>query len=118
MRHRPEYPKELSQEEVARLEKARAGMTRTVLPLLGMAKTIASKLPRSFIEERLDGGWLMRRANERFPILAERVKAHGEKGEKWLEKQAKEISGFLTGKLLWDDRQRRMVRAGKVATKM
>jgi len=113
MRYQPEYPKELTPEEVAKLKNARAGMTRSVLPLLGMAKTVASKLPASFIEERLDGDWLMRRANEKFPVLAERVKAHGEKGRQWLSKQAREIALFLTGKLYWDDKERRLVEKGR-----
>lgn len=117
MRYKPEYPAELSSEEIIRAEGARTGMVKTVLPLLGMAKTIASKLPSSLIEEKLDGAWLMRRAKEKFPVLAERVEVHGEQGEKWLQKQAKEIRWFLMGKLRWDDRRRKLVRFRKVAKK-
>jgi len=109
LHYKPDYPEELSEQEVAHLEGLRAGMVRAVMPVLGMAKTIASRLPASFIEERLDAGWLKRRANERFPILTERVEAHKEKGERWLQKQASEIAGFLIGKLVWNEEKRKLV---------
>ena len=116
MRYRPSYARDaararmrLSEQEIAHLEGLRAGMARVVLPMLGMAKTIASRLPASFIEERLDAGWLKRRANERFPILAERVETHEEKGEGWLQKQASEIAQFLTGRLVWNEEERKLV---------
>ena len=117
MRYQPVYPSQLSPEEVERLERIRAGATRVVLPILGMAKAIASRLPPDMIMKKLDGDWLMRRANERFPILAERIRMHGEKGRKWLQKQARELALFLTGQLAWDDRKRRLVevRRGRVA---
>lgn len=81
MKYRPEYPEELDEKEI-KLEKVRVGSLNAVMPILGMAKTFASRLPEEFILQNLDEGWLMHRANERFPILAERVKAHGEKREK------------------------------------
>jgi len=109
IRYRPVYPEELSPEEVESIESMRMGAAKAVLPVLGIARTIASKLPPDLIEERLDGDWLMRRANERFPILAERIKVHGEKGERWIRKQARELALFLTGKLVWDDSRRKLV---------
>jgi len=110
MRYKPSYPDGLSEEQIAQLESSRAGITKIVLPALGMAKMVANKLPPSLIENSLDGGWLMRRAKERYPVLAERVEAHGERGRRWIEKQAKELRDFLLGRLRWDDKKRRMVR--------
>ena len=118
MRYRPDYPEGLTKEEIARLEKARHGMLRAVMPILQLARTVASRLPPELIEQKLDGGWFMRRAKEKFPVLAERVEAHGDKGKKWIENQAREVRDFLLGRLVWDDRERRLVRAEVVKRKV
>jgi hypothetical protein len=99
---KPEYPKELSSEEIEKLERYRAGFIRVALPALGMAKTFASRLPEELIMEKLNADWLLGKGEQKFPMLAERVKAKGEKGKAWLEKQAREIALFLTGRLVWD----------------
>jgi hypothetical protein len=110
---KPDYPKELSKEEIERLESFRGNLVRVVLPALGMAKTFASKLPEELIVEKLNADWLMKRAEQKFPLLAERIKAHGDKGRAWLEKQAEEIALFLTGRLVWDGEKFKVVHKGR-----
>jgi len=111
--YKPDYPEELSEKEIRRLEQMRIGAAKAVLPTLGMAKMIASKFPSEYIEEKLDAGWLMRRADEKFPELAERIRAHGKRGEEWLRKQAREIALFLTGRMVFDPVKGRMIEVGK-----
>lgn len=108
---KPEYPPELSEEEVSRLEELRKQVGVFVLPLLGMARMIASKMPEEYIVERLDGGWLMRRIDEKFPELSDEIRKHGARGEEWVDRQARQIAYFFTGKLRYNPREGRIVEA-------
>jgi hypothetical protein len=108
-RHQPTYPPELSREQVARLEMIRATMSKTVLPLLGMVKFVASKFPPEAVEAKVTPDWLLRRGDQRFPELSERVRAKGERGRWWLEKQAEELRAYATGRAYWSEEERKLV---------
>lgn len=100
---------QLSADEAAKLESLRAGMMKTVLPLLGMVRFVASKFPVKAVEAKLTPEWFLEKGNRRFPVLVRAVNKKGDKGRKWLERQVKEIREYSVGRLVWSDREGRMV---------
>lgn len=108
-RRQPVYPAELSEKEVARLEQMRATMMKTVLPLLGMVRFVASKFPPEAVEAKLTPEWFLDKGRKRFPVLVRVVKGKGEKGQRWLERQVEEIRKYCVGKLVWSEKLEKMV---------
>jgi len=99
----------LTPKEVAMAERIRRGMTRTVLPVLGMARTVASKFPPSAVESKVTPDWLLEKGRKRFPELVAVIEKHGERGRRWLRNQAIEIREYLTGKIVFDPEKGKMV---------
>lgn len=110
IRHPPvEVYKQLNPKEVPKLEQIRGTLTKTVLPLLGMVKFVASKFPPSAIEYKVTPEWLLKRGRKRFPTLVRVVEKRGEKGQEWMKSQCREIVLFATGRLVWDDSSKTMI---------
>lgn len=108
-RHQPTYPPEISEEQVARLEMMRTTMSRTVLPLLGMVRFVASKFPPEAVEAKVTPDWLLKRGKEKFPELVTRVRGKGEKGRRWLKNQAEELRAYATGRTYWNEKERKLI---------
>ncbi|MDI6814100.1 MAG: hypothetical protein QMD10_11265 [Desulfitobacteriaceae bacterium] len=101
---KPDYAKEgLSPEEAGRLEAYRLGSLRTILPILGMVRTFASRFPSEAVEAKVTADWLMKRAERSRPEIAEIIKEYGEKGWAWLEGEAEELREYFLGRLMWDN---------------
>jgi len=98
--------------EAAKLEAFRRNMSRTVLPLLGFARRIASNFPADAVESKVTPEWLLGKGRAKFPKLVEVVEKHGDKGRRWLEKQCREIVDYLLGRLAYDPKTGKMVYAG------
>ncbi len=89
----------LTPEQAARAEKLRqTTLRKVVLPALGMAKTIASRFPREVVEEKVTAKWIYEKIKQRHPEIAAIIDSYGEKGWRWLEKEAKMIVDFLVGR--------------------
>jgi hypothetical protein len=99
----------MSKEEIAKAEKVRISLAKSVLPVVGMAKRVASMFPPKAVEAKVTPQWLITRGEKRFPELVEVWRNSGGKGEKWLQEQADEIVGFLTGRLVYSPWHRKMV---------
>jgi len=90
--------RQMTPEEVARAEAIRRNMAKTVLPLLGMARRVAAVFPPSAVEGKVTAEWLLGKAREKVPELAEAVEAEGERGRRWLRRQAQELVDYLLGR--------------------
>ena len=93
-KHKPDYPSELSEEEVKRIEASRDRMTRMAMAALGFARMIASRFPRPLVEEYLNVDyafkWLKNKRPELLPIL------ETEEGRRWLENEVeRDIKPYL-----------------------
>ena len=93
-KHKPDYPSELSEEEVKRMETSRDRMTRMAMAALGFARMIASRFPRPLVEEYLNVDyafkWLKNKRPELLPIL------ETEEGRRWLENEVeRDIKPYL-----------------------
>ena len=96
-----EVYKNMSPEEVSKTERIRHNLARTVLPIIGMAQKVARSFPPEAVESKVTAEWLMRRGREKFPELIEIVESHGDRGRAWLDRQAKQICDYLTGKIVY-----------------
>jgi hypothetical protein len=85
-------------EEVERAEALRRSMAKTVLPLLAMARRTAMMFPEELVEGKVTAEWLLEKAKAKMPELAEAVEAEGERGRRWLERQARELVDYLLGR--------------------
>jgi len=90
----PNYPHELSQEEVEHMEASRERVTRMALAALGFARMITSRFPRPLVEEYLNieyaFKWLKNKRPELLPIL------ETEEGRRWLEDEVeRDIKPYL-----------------------
>jgi len=115
--HKPGYEKmKLSKEEVKKAEHHRSLMSRTVMPLLGAVKMVASRFPPQIIREKLTSQWFRSKMSS-FPELIEVLDREDKKAQRrdlgkdttWLENEAEEIRLFVTGRLLWHSELRRMI---------
>lgn len=97
-----DYYQRIPLEEAQKIERIRRSMAKTVLPVLGMARTMASKFPSEAVEKKITAEWLMSKGEKKFPKLVEVVKAHGEKGRRWVERQADQIRDFMLGRITFD----------------
>jgi hypothetical protein len=88
-------------QEIAKAERVRRNLARTVLPVIGMARRIAASFPDSTVEAKVTGDWLITKGEKYFPEIVDVIKQHGDKGKAWVEKQAEEIRQFLTGKIVF-----------------
>jgi len=93
--------KKMTPEEIARAERVRLNLARTVLPVIGMARRVAANFPASTVEAKVTGEWLMEKGEKYFPEIVAVIKQHGDKGRAWVEKQADELRQFLTGKIVY-----------------
>lgn len=110
--YQPDYSKmDLSQKELEKAEKVRRSefLKRMVIPALERARWLAAKFPSKIIEEKITPEWLMKKGEENRPVIAEVVKARGEKGRLWLERQCAEFILFFTGRLIWSNEHRRLI---------
>jgi hypothetical protein len=108
-------------EEVRRLEAFRRSLAKAVLPVLSMARTIASRFPPEAVEGKVTADWLLQKGEKRFPQVVEVVKKHGDRGRAWVEAQAKQIRDYLLGRIVFNPATMKFVRAEElraVAEKM
>jgi hypothetical protein len=108
----------MTPEEIAKAERVRQNLARTVLPVTGMARRIAANFPASTVEAKVTGNWLMDKGEKYFPEIVAVIKQHGDKGKAWIEKQAAQIAGYLTGKLVFDPRELKMVSVEEIKQKL
>jgi hypothetical protein len=101
----------LPKEEVAKYEAFRLGRLRTAVSFIGMVKKMASYVPPKLVEEKVTGGWLMKKMEERVPEAAKIIKGYGDRGRAWLDRQAEEIRDFLLGRIVFDPVKLKFVRA-------
>ncbi len=101
--HRPpvEAYQKMTPEEIAKAERVRQNLARTVFPVIGMARRIAANFPAETVEAKVTAEWLMEKGEKYFPEIVAVIKQHGEKGNDWVHKQAEEIRQFLTGKIVF-----------------
>ena len=95
-------------------ERMRRSLVKTVLPVLGLARTVASRFPASAIESKVTPEWLIEKGKKRFPELIAVIEKYGERGRKWLQRQSQEIVLYLTGRLVYDVKSGRMVRVERI----
>lgn len=93
-KRQPNYPPELSEEEMKHMEASRLRMTRMAMAALGFSRMIASRFPRPLVEEYLNTEyafkWLKNKRPELLPIL------ETEEGRRWLENEVeRDIKPFL-----------------------
>jgi len=100
----------MSREEALRLEGFRRNLAKTVLPIMGFARTITSRFPAEAVENKITGEWLLSKCEKKFPKLAEVINRHGEKGRIWLERQAEQIRDYLLGRIVYDPRKMKFVK--------
>lgn len=100
---------ELTKEDIAKLERMRLGMQKTALSALGMARNVASRFPREVIENKITAEWLLQRVERRNPDIAQAIKSYGEKGDRWLEDEARIIRLYFMGRMAWSAEKKRLV---------
>jgi hypothetical protein len=118
--HRPpiEAYKKMTLEEIVKAERVRRNLARTVLPVIAMARRVAANFPASTVEAKVTAEWLMEKGEKYFPEIVAVIKQHGDKGNDWIHKQAAQIAGYLTGKLVFDPRELKMVSAEEIKQKL
>jgi len=99
---KPQYPPGISNQRRERLESMRVVMGKSVLPVMGMVRTFASRFPEEAVRAKVTPEWLMRRGSQSFPEVAEVWRRNGDKGYAWLSRQSEEIVQYVTGRLVWD----------------
>jgi hypothetical protein len=99
--------------EVAKIERFRRNMSRTVLPMLGFARKVAASFPPEAVEEKVTPEWLLSKGRVKFPKLANVVERYGERGRAWLDRQCRQIVDYLLGRTVYDPKTGRMVDAKK-----
>jgi len=107
---RPPQYEGVKPQEIQKIEEIRQNLARTVLPVIGMARTIASRFSFETVDAKVTGEWLLKKAKVKFPEVATIIESHGERGMIWLEKQAKEIREFITGRIAYNSKQGRLVK--------
>lgn len=103
-----EYAK-MQPNEVIQGERYRVGVARAALPLLGWARNIARLFPPGEIARKVTPEWLIARGGKRYPEAVQVWRDCGEKGERWLKRQSQEIASYLTGSLIYDTGQQKMI---------
>lgn len=93
---------DMSAEEIQTAERLRISMAKTVLPVLGWTKFIASKFPVEAVEGKVTPEWLLKRGKQRFPELVKVWEESGEKGDRWLKNQCQEIIDYVTGRTVYN----------------
>ena len=96
------YPPGISPQRRERLEAMRLTIGKSVLPVMGMIRTFASRFPEEAVRDKVTPEWLMRRGKGSFPEIVEVWRRNGDKGYAWLSRQAEEIVDYVTGRLVWD----------------
>jgi len=91
---KPDYPPDLSESEIRKLESMRKNLIHVVVPLLQMVKVIASRFPPEVIEQKLTGQWILDKLGKRHPEIVEVIK-NEEGGIEWIEEEAEIIKKFL-----------------------
>jgi|GEM_PF-7087100 len=105
---------QMKPQEAERLERFRRSMAETVLPIIGMARTIASRFPAEAVEDKVKADWLLEKCGKCFPELVSVINMHGERGRMWLEAQAKQIRDYLLGRIAYHPGLMRFVKVEKL----
>ena len=100
MKHRPNYPKELSPEEVRRLESRRIAICKITWTNLLMIRQLVARLPRSLVERYLNKDYAMKYFRKKIPWVVEVIEKHP-RGEAWFEKQIEEVREFIYRGKVW-----------------
>jgi hypothetical protein len=116
--HKPplEVYAKLSPDEVSSLESFRQNLAKTVLPLLGFARSVASYFPPEAVESKVTADWLLRRAQRHLQLL-QVIERYGERGRRWLEKEAEQIRDYLLGRVVFDPNKLRFVKVEEQVAK-
>ena len=96
-------------EEVSQGERYMVGVAKVALPLLNWARSIASMFPPDAVSRKVTSEWLISRGEKHYPEVVAVWRGSGERGERWLKVQAKEIVDYLIGRVAYDVNQRKMV---------
>ena len=94
-RKRPlEYPSELCEEEIRRIEALRNRAIRMAMAALGLSRMIVSKFPKPLVEQYLNveyaSKWLKRNRPDLLPVL------ETDEGKRWLQNEVeKDIKPYL-----------------------
>jgi hypothetical protein len=70
--------------------------------------------PPEEIARKVTPDWLISRGEKMYPEVVEVWRGSGERGEKWLKTQAQELVNYLTGRIVYDVAQGRMVELAPV----
>jgi len=114
----PDYTKEgLTLEEAKRMETIRVNVFKTVLPVLGMVRTLIARFPSETVEAKVTPEWLMRRAEKSHPEIVQILQEFNEKqngqGWRWLQAEAEELREYFLGRLWWDAKEAKFVKTGR-----
>lgn len=93
--------KQMDPREVMKAERVRRSLAKTVLPVIGMARNIASRFPAEAVEKKVTAEWLLGKGEKYFPEIVDVVEKHGDKGRAWVERQAEQIRLYLTGRIVY-----------------
>jgi len=99
----------LPPEELEKARRIQGFVARTVLPILHMLRSTASRFPAEAVARKINPEWLKTRGREKFPELVEAVEDMGGMGERWLQNQCKEIVDFALGRSVYSPIHRRMI---------
>lgn len=105
----PEESAKTRPEEAAQGERYMVGVARVALPLLGWTRNIASMFPPDAVSRKVTPEWLISRGEKHYPEVVAVWRGSGERGERWLKVQAKEIADYLIGRAAYDVNQQKMV---------
>lgn len=98
------YPPYMKKEEIKKVESIRR-LGSAILPIMKMVQGLASRYGEEAVRAKVTPEWIMKRMGEKYPEIVEVWKANGERGQRWLKRQAEEIVNYATGKLIWNGRE-------------
>ena len=101
----------LSQKDLEEVEKLRSGtfLTKKVLPLLETVRRYGRNIPPVVMQDKINPEWMKKEGFKKYPKLLDIIEQKGEAGEEYLEMVCMEINLYVTGRLIWDSKNQRMV---------
>jgi len=99
----------LPPEELEKARRIRGFVAKTVLPILHMLRSTASRFPAEAVVSKINPEWLKTRGREKFPELVEAIEDMGDMGDRWLQNQCNEIVDFALGRSVYSPIHRRMI---------
>ncbi len=101
----------LSPEDIAKVESFRKGtfLTKRVIPLLENVRRYGRNIPLAALQQKINPEWMKTQGFEKYPQLLKVIEKKGEKGEEYLRLVCMEIILYVTGRLIWDEKNKRMV---------